>query len=132
MLMLPSSQKVLIYRDPVDMRRSFDGLELLVREHLGADPLSGTLFVFRNRRGDRVKLLLWDGTGFWIWYKRLEGGTFRLPAMSSVGEEVAASDLVLMLEGIDLAGARRQRRWRREFCSKPLKSKAQGVTLRAP
>lgn len=67
MLMLPAGLRVSIYREPVDMRRSFDGLEALVREGLGADPLSGELFVFCNRRRDRMKLLLWDETGFWIW-----------------------------------------------------------------
>lgn len=132
MLMLSATQRVLLYRDPVDMRRSFDGLEGLVREQLGEDPLSGTLFVFRNRRGDRMKALLWDQTGFWIWYKRLEGGTFRLPSMSSIGEEVSASDLVLMLEGIDLSGARRQRRWRREIGTKRLQSRSLHGTIRSP
>ncbi len=79
MLMLPATMRVLLYREPVDMRRSFDGLECLVRDGLGEDPLSGSLFVFSNRRRDRAKLLLWDGSGFWIWYKRLEEGTFHFP-----------------------------------------------------
>jgi transposase len=109
MLMLPAGLRVSIYRDPVDMRRSFDGLESLVREGLGEDPLSGDLFVFCNRRRDRMKLLLWDGTGFWIWYKRLEGGRFEVPATSSV----TAAELALVLEGLDLSGARRRPWWRR-------------------
>jgi transposase len=122
--MLPATQRVLLYREAVDMRRSFDGLEQLVREGLGEDPLSGAVFVFRNRRGDRLKLLVWDGTGFWIWYKRLEGGSFRLPEIAGIGQEVSSAELVLMLEGIDLSGARRQRRWRREIGVKRLKRKA--------
>jgi transposase len=110
MLMLPASMRVLLYREPVDMRRSFDGLECLVREGLGEDPLSGSLFVFSNRRHDRAKLLLWDGSGFWIWYKRLEEGTFHFPAESG---EIKAADLVLLLEGIDLSKARRMHRFHR-------------------
>jgi transposase len=119
MLMLPAGLRVSIYREPVDMRKSFDGLEALVREGLGADPLSGQLFVFCNRRRDRMKLLLWDETGFWIWYKRLEGGRFHLPESGSV----AASELALVLEGLDLSAARRQRRWRRPSRSWGLRSK---------
>lgn len=114
MLILPSSLRVFVYREPVDMRRSFDGLESIVREVLQEDPLSGALFVFCNRRRDRMKLLLWDATGFWIWYKRLEGGTFRLPSGAESKVEMGAAELALILEGIDLSGARRQRRWRRE------------------
>ena len=110
MLMLPATMRVLLYREPVDMRRSFDGLERLVREGLGEDPLSGSLFVFSNRRRDRAKLLLWDGSGFWIWYKRLEEGTFHFPLESG---EIKAADLVLVLEGIDLSKARRMHRFRR-------------------
>jgi len=110
MLMLPSTLRVLLYRDPVDMRKSFDGLECLVRDGLGEDPLSGSLFVFTNRRRDRVKLLLWDRSGFWIWYKRLEEGTFLFPSESG---EIKASDLGLLLEGIDLSKAKRRHRFQR-------------------
>lgn len=69
MLSLPLPVRILVCTKPADMRRSFDGLAALVREHLGADPLSGHLFVFRNKRGDRVKLLYWDEDGYAIWYK---------------------------------------------------------------
>ena len=110
MLMLPSTLRVLLYREPVDMRKSFDGLECLVRDGLGEDPLSGSLFVFANRRRDRVKLLLWDRSGFWIWYKRLEEGTFHFPSESG---EIKASDLGLLLEGIDLSKAKRRHRFHR-------------------
>src|SRR5262245_30201333 len=108
--MLPSSMRILLYRASVDMRLSFDGLESLVRVKMDEDPLSGSLFVFLNKRRDRAKLLMWDGTGWWIWYKRLEGGCFHFPLEE--GGEIAASDLALLLEGIELAGARRQERWR--------------------
>lgn len=112
--MLPASVRVLLYGQPVDLRRSFDGLEALVREKLVDDPLSGSVFVFTNRRRDRAKLLLWDGTGFWIWYKRLERGCFAWPTSDCQRCEIAAAELVLLLEGIDLHGARHRRRWRRE------------------
>ena len=79
---------------------------------LGQDPLSGHLFVFRNRRGDRVKILYWDGTGYCLWYKRLEKGTFRLPSVGAGGVEIGAAELVLLLEGLELAGARQQPRLR--------------------
>ena len=76
-------------------------------------PYSGHLFLFRNRRGDRVKILVWDRSGFAIYYKRLEGGTFRFPKSEGVTAEIDRAELALILEGIELAGARRQRRyWR--------------------
>ena len=81
MLTLPLSTRVLVCRDPIDMRRSFDGLEAAVRERLREDPLSGALFVFWNRRRDRLKILSFDGSGLWIWYKRLERGRFEVPGM---------------------------------------------------
>ena len=111
MLMLPASVRVYLARDPADMRCSFDGLMARVTGVLERDPFSGHLFVFRNRRGDRVKILLWDRTGFAIWYKRLEKGTFRFPAHEELCLEVEGSELSLLLEGIDLRGARRRRHW---------------------
>lgn len=110
MLTLPLGTRVLVCREPIDMRRSFDGLEAAVRERLREDPLSGALFVFWNRRRDRLKILSFDGTGLWIWYKRLEQGRFEVPV---TGREMSAADLLLVLEGIELASARRRRRWRR-------------------
>jgi transposase len=113
MLMPPPSVRVFVASEPVDLRCSFDRLasctELLLRQ----DPYSGHLFVFRNRQGDRVKILYWDRTGFCLWYKRLEKGTFRLPRVGVGGVEVEAAELMLLLEGIDLAGARRRPRWER-------------------
>jgi transposase len=108
MLILPPTLRVRVYRRAVDLRRSFDGLESLVRFEMGEDPLSGGLFVFLNRRLDRVKLLFWDGTGWWIFYKRLESGTF---AMSETEGLIEARDLMFLLEGIDLSGARRRKRF---------------------
>ena len=111
---LPPSVKIYLASRPVDMRLSFDRLEALVRDVLDQDPYSGHLFVFRNRRGDRVKILYWDRTGFCIWYKLLERGTFRLPASTTAAVEVEAAELSLLLEGIDLSTARRRHRYRRQ------------------
>lgn len=117
MIGLPPAVRIFFASQPADMRRSFDGLLELVRAFLGQDPLSGHLFVFRNKTGDRVKLLYWDRTGLCIFYKRLEKGTFRLPA-PAVGDcasiELTSGDLLLILEGIDLAHARRRPRYKRE------------------
>jgi len=105
------------------MRRSFDGLAMMAREGMGQDPLSGHLFVFFNRRGDRVKILFWDRSGYCLWYKRLEQGVFRLPQglADSHNPEVEVSDLSLILEGIDLSGARRRKRYTTRSHSPALK-----------
>jgi transposase len=94
-----------------DLRRSIDGLAALVRERFDLDPLSGHLFLLRNRRGDRLKILAWDQGGFWVLYKRLERGTFAWPAEDNDAPVVLrSSDLLLLLAGVDLAHTRR-RRW---------------------
>jgi transposase len=87
----------------------------MVREFLGADPLSGPLFVFRSRRGDRVKLLYWDSDGLAIWYKRLEEGSFRFPAAPAQahGLEIRAADLAMLLDGVELESVQRRKRYRR-------------------
>ncbi len=108
MLTLPPSVRVFVYLGPADMRRSFDGLAAITRYLIGQDPLSGHLFVFFNRRRDRVKVLFWDRTGLCLWYKRLEEGLFTLPTASdanTAGVELTSADLSLILEGIDLSGA---------------------------
>ena len=105
---------------PTDMRKSFDSLAGLVRTHMSQDPLAGDLFVFRSRRGDRIKLLYWDEDGLALWYKRLEEGTFELPSADGQRNRVGESGLVLrpaelalLLAGIDLASVRRQKRYQR-------------------
>lgn len=111
MLSLPSAVKIFLCMQPTDMRRSFDGLAAMVRDGMGHDPLGGHLFVFCNRVGDRIKLLYWNRDGYALWYKRLEKGVFRIP--SDIGEkgQLHARDFTMMLEGVDFASIRKQRRY---------------------
>ena len=111
MLSLPPAVRVFLASAPADGRRGIDGLAALVRETFGEDPLSGHLFVFRNRRGDRAKVLYWDRSGYWLLQKRLERGVFRFPKGEEARVEIEAAELGLLLEGIDLAGARRRERF---------------------
>ena len=113
MVGLPTAVRIWLARQPTDLRKSFDTLAELVRQQLHGDPLSGQLFVFRNKRADRVKLLYWDEDGFVIVYKRLEAGTFRFPQGEAAGVEIRAADLQMLLDGVDLASVQRQRRYRR-------------------
>lgn len=115
MLTLPSTVRVYIAAEPTDLRKSFDGLSALVFQRFGEDPLCGHLFVFRNRRGDQVRVLFWDRTGYCIVAKKLARGRFHLDRDVAEGAkhvEVDAAELALMLEGIDLSGAVRRTRWR--------------------
>ena len=122
MLRLPSlgeldrgmGAKIYLCTSPTDMRKGFDTLAALVKEFLGQDPLSGHLFLFIGRAKDRLKLLYWDADGFALWYKRLEEGTFRMPRASSddASVELKASELAMMLEGIDLRSIKRGKRLR--------------------
>ncbi len=111
MLRLPTSVRVFLCLAPVDMRRSFDGLAAMAERVVRQDPLSGHLFVFRGRRGDRIKILSWDGDGYALWYKRLEAGVFRFPSEAAEAKEISAADLGLILEGIDLRSVKRQKRF---------------------
>jgi transposase len=114
MLTLPPTVRVFLCLAPADLRRSLDGLAALTREVLREDPLSGHLYVFFNRRRDRTKVLFWDRTGLVLYYKRLERGTFRLTAFEdprSARTEIEAAELALILEGIDLAHAKRRPRF---------------------
>lgn len=115
MLTLPPSTRVFVATRPADMRRSFDGLMGLVRDFLGGDPLSGHLFVFRNKSGDRLKVLWWDRDGLAIFYKRLEEGSFTFPAAGDGAAqlELTAADLQLVLQGIDPTKVKRAKRYRR-------------------
>jgi transposase len=124
--MLPPTVRVFVAAAPVDGRGGIDRLAALVREHFGDDPLSGHLFVFRNRRGDRAKILYWDRSGFWLLQKRLERGVFRFPSGEGARVEVEAAELALVLEGIELAGTRRCRRFTPEAQTMRTMSEAGG------
>jgi len=119
MLTLPSSVKIFIYTQPADMRSGFNKLTMLTEAFMLKDPFSGHLFVFFNKTGDKCKILFWDRTGFVIWYKRLEEGTFE-KLQSSPGKsclEVDLSKLTWVLEGIDLYKTRRRKRYDRKMPS---------------
>ena len=120
MLTLALPSRIFVCTKPADMRRSFDGLAALVQEHLGRDPLSGDLFVFRSKRGDRVKLLYWNDDGYALWYTRLEEGTFPWPTADGTRTPVGAhgltlrpAELAMLLDGIELTNVRRRKRYRR-------------------
>ena len=117
MIGLALGVKVFLCTAPTDMRRGFDGLSGMAESLMQQDPLSGHLFVFRNRNRDKLKILYWDQDGLAIWYKRLEQGTFQFPTDGKTQEEVAAgveisnSELSLLLGGIDLRTAHRRKRY---------------------
>jgi transposase len=107
MLSLAANVRVYLCTQPVDMRKSFDGLSVLVMDVLQANPLSGALFVFCNRRGDKLKVLYYDGQGLCLWYKRLERGRFRIPETESDGLRLSAKELALLLDGLEVGLAAR-------------------------
>jgi len=110
MLTLTPSTKIFLVTGPTDMRKHFDSLAAIVSGTLELDPVSGHVFVFCNRRRNRLKILFWDGTGFWVCAKRLEGGTFAWPEDGDRAHEMDSEELSVLLAGVDLRGARR-RRW---------------------
>jgi transposase len=113
MIALTSAVRVFLCSKSVDMRKSFDGLSGLVQQCFGQDLLTGHLFLFVNRRRDRIKVLYFDHDGLAIWYKRLEAGSFQLPdAGPHDGIELLPAQLALILSGIDLNSARQRKRFR--------------------
>ena len=111
-----SSLRIWLAIAPADMRCSFDRLAELAASVTGDDPLSGHLFLFRSRGGDRLKILHWDRDGYALWYKRLEEGTFKLPKLDGQRKSVQlrGSELAMMLDGIDLKSVKRTKRYRRK------------------
>jgi transposase len=101
MIAVPAGVKVLVATRPVDFRKGADGLVALVREALGADPFSGTIFVFQSKRADRLKILAWDGSGLILFWKRLEHGAFKWPPVSEGVMRLTASQLAALVEGMD-------------------------------
>jgi transposase len=109
---LPPAVRIFLCTRSTDMRKSFDGLSGLVQECFGQELLTGHLFLFLNRRRDRIKILHFDRDGLVIWYKRLESGSFQMPAAGGVGVELEPAQLAMILSGIDLQSARRRKRFR--------------------
>ncbi len=113
MMHLPASVRVYLCASACDMRKSFDGLHALVTQSMELDAFAGHLFVFANRRRDRIKILYWDRDGFAVWAKRLEEGTYAMPFGESAEKrhEITAAELGALLSGIDLSRAKRRKRY---------------------
>ena len=111
MLTLADSVRYFLYREKTDMRKGFDGLCGLVREKLLREPLSGEVFVFFSKRRNQVKLLLWEGDGFALYSKRLEKGTFEIPASTASAIEIKADQLLFILKGIRLDSVKKRDRF---------------------
>ena len=121
MLSLPPTIRIWLSAQPADLRKSFDSLAALVHQALGHDPLSGYWFVFRNRAGDRLKILAWQEDGWAIFYKRLEEGVFHFPAVSGDGParlEIRAAELAMLLDGVVLEKVQRRKRYHRPATAK--------------
>jgi len=113
MLTLASYMRIYLHTQPTDMRKSFDGLSGLVRSVFQADPTDGNLFLFINRRRDRIKMLWWDRDGLALFYKRLEAGTFEMLKASDDSDvlQIDATQLALLLNGVTLQSAHRRKRY---------------------
>jgi transposase len=101
MITVPAGIRVLVATKPVDFRRGADSLAALVREQLQHDPFSGTIYIFRSKRADRLKILAWDGSGLVLFWKRLEHGAFRWPPISDGAMRLSASQLAALVDGMD-------------------------------
>ncbi len=112
MLSVPSTVSIFLYTKPTDMRKGFNGLSGIVRSELGADPLDGSLFLFVNKRRDRLKILHFDGTGYWLYYKLLEAGTFETLDSQGPCLRIDATQLAMLLGGVSLVSVRRRKRYR--------------------
>ncbi|MBD3377351.1 IS66 family insertion sequence element accessory protein TnpB [candidate division KSB1 bacterium] len=117
MFWTPGNQKFYFYRHPTDMRKSFNGLCGIVTGILKEDPLDGSVYIFVNKRRNLIKLLLWDSDGFWIFYKRLEKGTFQIPELSDKSSTIEFSyeELMMLIKGIDLKTIKRRTRYKRKY-----------------
>jgi transposase len=115
MLTFAPNVRIYLHARPTDLRKSFDGLSALVRNVFQADLLDGSLFLFVNRRGDRLKILWWDRDGLALFYKRLEAGSFETlrPEGEAATVEIDATELAMLLSGVSLASAKRRKRYSR-------------------
>jgi transposase len=112
MILLPSPVRIFLCTRSTDLRKSFDGLSGLVQECFSQDLLTGHLFLFLNRRRDRIKILYFDRDGLAIWYKRFETGSFQMPQVAGGdGIEIQPAQLAMLLSGIDLRSARQRKRF---------------------
>jgi len=113
MLSIGAQTRIFVAKGPTDMRKGFYGLQGLVTGVLEQDPLSGHMFLFVNRRGDKLKILYWDGDGFAIWYRRLEQGTFQMPTIADDQKsvEIRCDELTMLLRGVDFSSIRRRKRF---------------------
>ncbi len=111
MLSIPSTVSIFLYTEPTDLRKGFDGLSGIVRSELAADPLDGSLFLFINRRRDRLKILHFDGSGYWLYYKLLEAGTFEVIASESKCLQIDSTQLAMLLGGVSLVRVKRRKRY---------------------
>ena len=113
MLSIAAGTRIFVAKGPTDMRKGFDGLQGIITGLLEQDPLSGHLFLFVNRRRDKLKILYWDGDGLAIWYRRLEQGTFQMPTIADdqKSAEIRSEDLTMLLRGVDLNSVRRRKRF---------------------
>lgn len=110
MLHTPTNMAIFVHTEPTDLRKGFDGLSGIVRSELGGDPLDGSLFLFFNRRRDRLKILHFDGTGYWLYYKRLEAGTFEEVTSPTTPAKIDVAQLAMLLGGISLRDSERRRK----------------------
>jgi len=97
-----ANSKIWLYRKPIDFRKQIDGLVLLLSDQIEQDPTSGQLFIFRSRKGDRIKMLFWDRNGFWLMYKRLERGRFKFPNIQDKQGEISLDQLNWLLSGLTI------------------------------
>ena len=109
MLSVPSTVRIYLHAQPTDLRKGADGLCGVIRGQFEGDPQDGSLFLFFNRRRDRVKMLHWDGTGYWVYYKTLESGTFEGFASTEDCVQIDAVQLAMLLGGVSLKAPRRKR-----------------------
>jgi len=113
MLSIPPTVPIFLYTRPTDLRKGFDGLSGIVRSEFAADPLDGSLFLFINRRRDRLKILHFDGTGYWLYYKLLEAGTFEVIASEGKCARIDSTQLAMLLGGVSWVRVKRRKRYQR-------------------
>jgi transposase len=113
MFNFPANVTIYLHTEPTDMRKGIDGLSGIVRGQFAGDPIDGSLYLFVNRRRDRLKILHFDGSGFWVFYKVLEQGTFEVRQSEDQRMVIDATELAMLLGGVSLVGVKRRKRYRR-------------------